>query len=310
MNSRLLSLLNRLLGRGKVTGTGDTYFTCPNCNHHKKKLAIQLNPNIKEFGRWRCWICNDFKGKTLFSLFRKLKVSDNDIKELADIIGHSYNENATDTKYEGITLPDCFIPLNKASESLRYKLIIKYLASRGISKTEIVRYGIGYCDGGKFNDMIIIPSYDKEGSLNFFSSRSYHHDSYIKHKNPEASKDVIGFELLINWNMPVLLCEGVFDAIAIRRNAIPLFGKTIPNKLLIQLIINKPPIVYLCLDNDAISDSIEIAEELMNNNISVSVVDLPDNEDPSSLGFKETWKLINKSESIGFDSLIKYKLNI
>jgi hypothetical protein len=42
-----------------------------------------------------------------------------------------------------------------------------------------------------------------------------------------VSRDIIGFELFINWNVPIILCEGVFDAIAIKRNAIPLLGKTI-----------------------------------------------------------------------------------
>jgi hypothetical protein len=42
-----------------------------------------------------------------------------------------------------------------------------------------------------------------------------------------SDKNIIGFENMINWNVPIVLCEGAFDAIAIKRNAIPLFGKNI-----------------------------------------------------------------------------------
>ena len=58
-------------------------------------------------------------------------------------------------------------------------------------------------------------------------------------KNPQVSKDIVGFELHINWNYPVCLVEGAFDAIAIKRNAIPLFGKTIPDQLKHRIIENK-----------------------------------------------------------------------
>lgn len=54
----------------------------------------------------------------------------------------------------------------------------------------------------------------------------------MKYKNPPAPKDTVIFDLYINWNMPVILCEGVFDAIAIKRNAIPLLGKTVQDALL------------------------------------------------------------------------------
>ena len=57
-------------------------------------------------------------------------------------------------------------------------------------------------------------------------------NSKFKYKNPPMSKDTVGFELFINWNEPIVLCEGVFDAIAIRNNAIPLLGKFLSKTLL------------------------------------------------------------------------------
>ena len=41
-------------------------------------------------------------------------------------------------------------------------------------------------------------------------------NSRFKYKNPPMSKDTVVFELFINWNEPIVLVEGSFDAIAVR----------------------------------------------------------------------------------------------
>ena len=87
--------------------------------------------------------------------------------------------------------------------------------------------------------MVIIPSYDSEGKLNFFVGRSYYKDATIRHKNPKVSKNIIGFESTINWKMPIVIVEGAFDAIAVKRNAIPLFGKKIMAVLKEKILLEK-----------------------------------------------------------------------
>ena len=68
------------------------------------------------------------------------------------------------------------------------------------------------------------PNYKKKG-------RSFEKDPFVKYRNPETSRDIVPFELFINWELPLVLCEGPFDAIAIKRNAIPLLGKNIQSNL-------------------------------------------------------------------------------
>ena len=93
--------------------------------------------------------------------------------------------------------------------------------------------------------MVIIPSYDEKGELNYFSTRAFLMDAFQKFKNPPISRDIIPFDLYINWDLPIILCEGMFDAIAIRRNAIPLLGKNIQTKLMRKIIEKNVKEIYI-----------------------------------------------------------------
>ena len=107
--------------------------------------------------------------------------------------------------------------------------------------------------------------------------------------------------------MPIVLCEGVFDAIAIKRNAIPLLGKTVSNSLLSKIIINKVPSVVLALDTDASDTSVKISQKLMQYGITVSKVTLKD-KDPSEVGYKNMLKALDCATSVDQYDLILQKL--
>ena len=130
----------------------------------------------------------------------------------------------------------------------------------------------------------------------------------MKYKNSPTPKNVVGFELFINWDEPIVLCEGPFDAIAVKRNAIPLFGKTILSNLRRKIIEKKVKQIYISLDKDAILDSLKMVEEFMKNDIEVYFVDLPE-KDPSDLGFEKVIPLLKETKKMKFSDLIKYKLN-
>ena len=108
----------------------------------------------------------------------------------------------------------------------------------------------------------------------------------MKYKNPPIPKDVIGFDLYIDWNQPIILCEGVFDAMAIKNNSIPLFGKTILPKLFEKILTKKVKHIIISLDEDAFQDSLKMIKKFFDNGISVNFVKLT-NSDPSDLGYKK-----------------------
>jgi DNA primase len=178
---------------------------------------------------------------------------------------------------------------------------------RNIRMGDVIRYGIGYCEEGPYARRVIIPSYNSSGQLNYFVARDVFPDSKMKYKNPPTSKNVVMFELLINWNEPIVLCEGVFDAIAIKKNAIPLLGKFPSTELMKTMISNRVKSVYLALDSDAFKNSLRFAESLMNNGVNVHIVELKDS-DPSDMGFRSINEKIENTELLSLRKLMEYKL--
>ena len=62
----LKKLLESVLGRSKSARGGDeAVFTCPSCNHHKKKLTFNLASQ-----KFQCWVCG-YKGHRAFQLLKK-----------------------------------------------------------------------------------------------------------------------------------------------------------------------------------------------------------------------------------------------
>ena len=303
---KIVNLLNRVIGNhGRRLKKADEYmYWSPFTSHHKPKLQI----NIKT-GKWHCWVSNQ-GGHNLFQLFKKLKANREQFTELGELVGKpskSLSSNSDKVKQKLLRLPNNFKPMWSNGGGIIQKHSWVYLQNRGITKGDVIRYGIGYCEEGLYANRVIIPSYNSDGELNYFVGRSIYKDG-MKYKNPPISKDVIGFDLFINWKEPIILCEGVFDAIAIKRNAIPLFGKTIPKSLKKKIYEKKVKKIYILLDKDAISDAIKITDDLMKNGIDVYFVSLSE-EDPSDMGFKKVINLIKETKQTFFSDLMRMKLN-
>jgi len=208
-----------------------------------------------------------------------------------------------------VKLPEEFQPLFSASnESIIANKIRRYLHKRGITELDILKYNIGYCLSGDYEGRIIVPSYDENNQLNYFVGRSFE-NSYYKYKNPSASKDIIAFENFINWNLPIVLVEGVFDAIAAKRNAIPILGKSLSNSLLKKIVSNNVKQVYIALDSDALKEAITFCEQFLSMGKSVYLVGM-DDKDPSEMGFEEFSQRMKYAPEMNMSLLMKYKLGL
>jgi DNA primase len=309
VNGILLGLLQSVMGKGTVTSRGNYAFHCPFCKHRKPKLEINLIPTTKDENPFHCWACN-VRGKTIKSLFNQLKVEGERYSELNSILGTTYKTDRVELN-NNIELPKEYVPLfGITNPTLTIRRALAYLKGRGITSIDILKYQIGYCEQGKYSNKIIIPNYNSDGKLDYFIARSFEADPFKKFDAPSADKNnIIGFENLINWNLPVILCEGAFDAIAIKRNAIPLYGKTLSKKLTKRLLNNDVKDIYLALDSDALKSTLKIAGDILQSGKVLYVVKLED-KDPSEVGFDNFTELIQQSQEFTFSDLISLKLAI
>ena len=302
--SVVINILDEVLGVGTSLKGDEQAHHCPFCHHHKKKLQINLNTQ-----KWHCWVC-DAKGKKIQTLLKRLHVDSKRIKKVYEIYGDDYIvSKTTDEEKVELRLPSEFKSLLTKPKGLNplYKKVVQYAKDRGITKEDIIRYNIGYCDSGIYTNRIIIPSYDVDGRLNYFIARSVFSEEKFKYKNPPVSKNVTIFENQVNWKKPITLCEGVFDAMSIKRNAIPLLGKFIPKTLMDSIYKKGVKEIKILLDKDAQEQALYYVNYFMNNGITVTNI-LPTEKDAGDMGFTKVNKILKQTKKSGFEDIISQKL--
>jgi len=312
-NTALLFLVESVLGKGQSTSKGNYAFKCPFCTHHKNKMEVSLRTTSKRENFWHCWVCGA-KGKTLLTLFKKIKAPKSKIDELNILVVP--NKKDKTVEQGTLELPKEFISFNNNEKfvtdrvaQIESKHAFKFLSKRGITNEDVIKYNIGFCKDGPYAERVIIPSYDELGKLNYFIARAYK-DSDRKYKNPPvASKDAIGFELYINWDAPIILVEGMFDALTIKRNVIPLFGKVIHGKLMEKLVKSSVDRIYIALDNDARRDALKQAEMLMSYGKEVYLVEM-EGKDANEIGFEQFLNTIEQTQPLNLQSLLEKKLQL
>ena len=305
-NSNLVkSLLDVHLGKGKIISKGDVAYYCPICKHKNAKLMV----NVKT-GNYNCFTCHPkTTGKSPVSLLKKIGSPSEAIIEMKGYFVNDTTLIKAEEEVKLVHLPKEFINLIDTYDTcLEKRQAVTYLKKRGVSSIDIVKYNIGYCKTGRYRNKVIIPSYNSNGRLNYFIARSFEKEPKLKIDSPECKKsELIGFEYYINWNTPVILCEGIFDAMAIKRNAIPLFGKTISKALMIKLLQSDVETVYLALDDDAIRESIDHAQKLLDLGKEVYIIKL-EGKDPSELGFENMISCLQSAKPLTATDLLLLKM--
>ena len=302
---QVINILEDVLGPGTSLKGDEQAHYCPFCHHHKKKLQVNLQTQ-----QWHCWVC-DAKGKRIQRLLRRLHVDSHKLKKIYEIYGDDYVVYSNDTEEEKVELrlPNEFRSLLEEPKGLNplFRKVKEYARKRGITKGDIIRYNIGYCDSGHYANRIIIPSYDNDNRLNYFIARSVFDEEKFKYKNPPVSKNIIMFENQINWNEPITLVEGVFDAMAVKRNAIPLLGKFVPKNLNDTIYKKGVKNINILLDEDAQDQALYYTMQYQNQGIETRNIK-PSDKDASDMGFSQVNTILKESKQTEFGDIISQKL--
>jgi len=286
---------------GSYLQKGDEFlYYCPYCKHHKRKMSINFSKN-----KAKCWTC-DVRHGNIYRIVRRFgdyqqRQKYRELQGLVDLsdFEEMFKEYNNIQEKQVLEMPEGFVSLCNKDLPMESTDAFRYLSSRGIGRREILKWKIGYCKEGRYAGRIIVPSFDMEGDLNYFIARSYvgHSRRYL---NPPSSRDIVFNELNIDWDEPIILVEGVFDAIAAGNNAIPILGSTLreQSRLFQAIAIHDTP-VYMALDSDAEKKAEWIIKSMLRYDLEVHKVPI-DEEDVGEMDkqeFKERMSEARKIES-------------
>jgi len=177
--------------------------------------------------------------------------------------------------------------------------VMKIIGSR-VSYSDAIKYNFKYCfkavgeEFKYFSNRLIMPIYF-ENKLVYYIGRTFDPtvDPKFKYYNPKSSTDRIvwGWDDVQQYDS-VILCEGIFSAIAVRNfdypNSIAILGKDNISAKKINMIRSKFKLAHICFDNDIPKNGKNAGQEgakklgdiLKNSGIEVYNVLLPSGKDP------------------------------
>ena len=293
-NSEKTKILKEVLGG--FSKTGDEFlFSCPKCNHHKRKLSVNVDKNV-----FKCWIC-EYSGTNIGRLVRRhgdfnqkakwQQITGHlEISQFDEIIASLFPDEEEEMPIT-VELPNEFLSLANKGRSLLSTKARNYLTKRQITEEQILFWKIGYCPSGEYGGRIVVPSFNENGDCNYFIGRTYRND-WRKYMNPPTSKSKIIFnELYIDWQEDLVLTEGVFDAIVSGKNSVPILGSSLreQSRLFKSIIKNDTP-VYVALDPDAEEKAASLVENLIKYGAEVYKVEVFPYSDVGEMPKKEFLK--------------------
>lgn len=300
---------------------------CPRCqereglSHPDGKFNLEINTAKRMF---RCWKCDEPRFSGSLGKLVRLFGSRIDYEVYKSYAGsfHDYDIDEDQTEFIEVKLPDEMIGFSQmdVTNPEHFEAYNYLVNERKISRDVILKYRLGFCTTGRYAKRIIIPSYDKDGDVNYFVARYYGTDQKLRkhapYRNPKADKDAIIFnEGLVNWDSTVYLVEGAFEMLSFPVNIVPMLGKTLSTTLFKKLKETKPEVVVL-LDPDAYKNSIELYYTLSTIYIDceerVKIVKLPTNEDLDELrknqGLDEVIKALYGARGLTVDDYFIHNL--
>ena len=284
---RKIAILKNTLG-GFYNKGSEFLFHCPKCEHHKKQLSVNIDKGV-----FKCWVC-DWSGKSIYRIIRRYGSTDaryewksfNDQIEIENFNEKLFGKPEAQGKFK-IELPKSFISLTSKNLSSTSTVPLNYLNSRGVTKEDILKWKIGYCPTGKYAGRIVIPSFDLDGDLNYFVTRAYD-DDWRKYLNPRVSRDIVFNHLYLDFDEPLTIVEGVFDAIKAGDNSVPLLGSTLTETSFFfqELVKNDTP-VYLALDPDADRKTNKLINLLLKYDVEVNKINVAPFDDVGEMTKRE-----------------------
>lgn len=282
---QFIDFLQKVFGEGTLSNQGNNIsVVCPICqakkqiDYRKRKLVIRTDNCLLH-----CWVCN-YKAKNLLDILTRYGKEhiDEYVKNFLQSEQLDFENKNTIVEESKIVLPNDFELLATADRNNpNVKKYIKYLKFRGLGKVNLDKdlwyWKFGFSSEENYINRIIMPSFDEEGNLNYFTARTINPKIKPKYVNPPVKREEIIFnEININWKKPLVIVEGPFDLVKCTDNSTCLLGSDLNHnyKLFHKIVRNKTPII-LALDPDAIKKQDKIAKDLFSWDIPIQTITIP-----------------------------------
>jgi DNA primase len=191
-------------------------------------------------------------------------------------------EEAVQSGAEHVELPREFIPLwcDPAVSSETFRPAIRYLARRGVRRSTCEATSVGACAEGRFAHRIVVPIEDDHGSLVGVVARTWGKGE-PPYLNSSGLRRVLWNVAVLDaeTDAPVLVVEGLFDALPHYPHAVACLGKP-THAHLDRLARSRRPVV-MCLDGDARDEAWARAMQLRFYGVKTGVVLLDAGTDPN-----------------------------
>lgn len=308
-NSQKIRAIQTYFKKGEINRTEDQISVkCPVCNpaeREKRKLSIRLTD-----GWYHCWVCG-LSGKSFYSLFKKIfpaGLSDQEIAFLFD--GRKIDVNHEQSEEQRISLPnEVFLVGADDTRDPDVLHVKNYLKKRGLTKGDMLRWRICATKSGPLRRRAIIPSFDSCGDLNYYVARAI---DDVSHKYMNAKKhrlEIIFNEIDVDWQKPVTLVEGVFDAIKSPENTVPVLGSELPKEsALFRKLWENSCSVTVAFDPDLKQKSHKLCEMLSKAGLDVLQVWAPEGKDFGSMTKQDVSKVLKSAEPWYKESKIFFKI--
>lgn len=264
----------RIVGGGK-----ETLRTCPKCGREK------LYEN-RETGLFFCQRCQHKgkKGERDLAPKEPLPQIDQLQLELTGLLSGA-PVVSNESVLRGTGLPEGFRPFFDGGWSVPAHLR-GFMKQRGLLRDDLLDWGLGTTLVGPMRGRLVFPVVTK-GEVTY-QARLVSGDG-PKYLNPAGTKGafIYGFDRVAMRDGPVIICEGVFDVIAVWRaggTAVGLMGKSCTQTQKDMLSSLKRELI-ICLDADAHKDSLKLSRELGHSNI----CSLPHGDDPDTFLSRHTY---------------------
>ena len=305
-----IRFLSDIFGDCSVSRDGkNVAVSCPECgDKEKKKLSVRLDN-----WQFHCWVCGS-KGRTLVPMLRKHSAKEVLSYYREKFLGSTLSKSDAPAEIEeSITHPEGFKLIAEClgSRDPDVKACISYLKTRGIGIETMWRFRLGVSNIGRHRRRVIMPSFDSDGDLNYFVSRTID-GSFPKYLNCKANKTKIVFnDIDVDWDKELTVCEGPFDLMKCDQNATCLLGSNLgEDTLLFKKIVANETDVLLALDADMRTKTQKIAASLASYGCKVRILELGERKDIGEMDLDEFLKAKNEAKDWKPRDLIMHKIGL